>query len=84
MNEEFIKLFFRESPIKVLLCCRQETFSSKIAKDIDGTYSHVVNVCKDFMLMGLICSTKRGRRVFYTTTEKGRVLIKNIDNILNL
>jgi len=62
----------------------KEMFKSEIAKEIDNTYSHVVNVCKSLQRKGLTKETKEGRKQIITLTEKGKQTAEAIKKILPL
>lgn len=62
----------------------KEMYKSEIAKEIDNTYSHIVNVCKTLHKKGLTKETKNGRKQIITLTEKGKEKAQAIKILLPL
>ncbi|MCK4883610.1 MAG: winged helix DNA-binding protein [Candidatus Diapherotrites archaeon] len=50
---------------------KEEWYASKLAKKVDCTYPHMVNVLKDFEKADFVTFDKNGRKKLIKLTEKG-------------
>lgn len=58
---------------RVLICISERiNFTSKIAKEIDATLSHVIGLISGLIKEGFVEGEHVGRKKIITLTEKGR------------
>ena len=67
--------------LKTLRTTDRRLFKYKIAKKVNGTYSHVSRIVTGLTDIGLIISEKEGRRTYTSLTTDG---ISIADNILKI
>ena len=79
---QIYRLFFLEKTVPILLNCSDLTYSTRIAKEVDVTYSHCNKMIKLFKSLGLINLTKKGRQVLITLTEDGKEIKKLFEKTL--
>jgi len=82
-------LFLRNKPALALVQIsdvieRGNKYSSKIAKEIDTTYAHIVKIMKEFEKLGLITAEKEGRKKIINLTDKGKKLANHFKGIHEL
>lgn len=76
---EILKIISEESRLKILcILAKGEHCVCEIIEHLDFSQSLVSHHLKDLKDAGLIISDKRGLRVYYTLTEKG----KHITNLI--
>lgn len=59
----------------------EEAYASKISKEIDGTYAHVVKISQKFEKAGLITREKDGRKELLELTEAGQEIAEAVSNL---
>lgn len=59
----------------------EELYASKLAKEVDCTYSHVVKVLQHMHDADLLEFDKRGRLKIISLTEKGEQVAQNIKDV---
>ena len=86
-NKEIFGVFFREKPAMMLVelkNAKSEAYPSSIAKTVDCTYSHVVNILQEMQKAGLVNFEKQGRLKLLTLTKNGSEVADHIDKVWNL
>lgn len=63
---------------------KEETYKSDIARNIDGTYSHVVKVLSRLKKKGLVDFDKQGRMVKIHMTKKGQEFVDAVQKMFNI
>jgi len=79
------RIFFNEKPVKTLACLTRKDkvwYPSMIAKEIDCTYPHMMNVLNMFESEGLIETESMGRIRLVRLTEFGEDLARDFENVL--
>lgn len=72
--EDSDSLFLQEKPVRSLLLVKKEDkpiYASIIAKEIDSTYAHTLNVLFSLKELGLVVFEKKGRIKLVKITELG-------------
>jgi DNA-binding MarR family transcriptional regulator len=75
MKKPLFDLIFRDKPARVLLALLEAqgaTYASKLARDTDCTYPHIVKVLAEFGEAGLIRVSSTGRTKPILLTPKGK------------
>lgn len=83
-NKEIFSVFFREKPAMMLVelkNAKSEVYASSIAKTVDCTYSHVVNILQEMQKAGLVNFEKQGRMKLLTLTKTGHEIAEKVDGI---
>jgi len=89
MNSPMIDIITRKAPREVLLNIlnsNEKAFPSRIAKEIDVTYSHVVKLLLAMKVGGLVHFDKNGRKKFVGLTPHGKevaTLMSQTKTLLN-
>lgn len=75
-------IFFQTVSKKILLSLATtgESYVSKIANEIEGTYAHTFNVIKKLEQLEVIRSKKKGRTKYIRLTPKGEILASIIND----
>ncbi|MCD6483237.1 MAG: winged helix-turn-helix transcriptional regulator [Candidatus Aenigmarchaeota archaeon] len=82
-QKRFIKAFFKEKPIALLLSLRDgPKYATVISKRIDCTYSHTIKILNEFKALGIVDFEKRGRIKMVYLTKEGEELLHAIEEIL--
>ncbi len=79
-------LFLHSKPAKILVKLNnptKENYASKVAKNVDCTYSHAVGTIQDLGEHGLIRSEKKGRKKELKLTEEGRVIAETLSELMH-
>ncbi|MCD6229988.1 MAG: winged helix DNA-binding protein [Candidatus Diapherotrites archaeon] len=74
MGVEVVEVLFKKKPAMSLIFLKdkkQEWYASKLAKRVDCTYPHMVNVLKRFEKSGFVNFNQDGRKKLIVLTEKG-------------
>ena len=86
MKDNF-DIFFRRKPALMLVCLKKNTrmrYGSILAKEIDCTYRHAVQILQTLSDLGLVVFEKRGRIKIIKLTKKGTEAADAIENIQKL
>lgn len=83
-NIDISNVFLRIKPVKIILSLRQENNCSKIAYNNKITYSHVAKLLPSFREKGLITLKKEGRTNKANLTDKGKNLLRCLEEILTI
>jgi len=84
MNEDILKLLFKEKTLKIFLNTEKEEYAAKIRNKAVCMYSYVITCLKKFEEMGLVKSKREGRIKRYKLTEKGKELEGKIRELLEI
>jgi DNA-binding MarR family transcriptional regulator len=85
-----MNIFFRESPVKLILCLYQyqtdhkRIYSYLLSRETNVTESHVVKILKDFEKAKLLFFEKNGRIKNLFLTETGEKVAKSLKSITYL
>jgi predicted transcriptional regulator len=84
MNQ--INIFCRKKPVALLMAINnnKNKYSSILAKEIDSTYSYVVNTLNLFKEIGLVEFNKEGKTKYIRLTTKGLNLVDVMIKAKNL
>ena len=82
MNEDILKLFFKEKTLKIFLNIEKEEYAAKIRNKAVCMYSYVITCLKKFEDLGLVKSEREGRIKRYKLTKKGKELDGKIRELL--
>jgi DNA-binding MarR family transcriptional regulator len=85
--EEPSDLFLQEKPVRSLLLIKKEDkpiYASIIAKEIDSTYAHTLNVLFSLKERGLVVFEKKGRIKHVKITELGKKVADILENFINV
>jgi len=63
--------------------CKSHCYASRIAKDVDCTYSHTVRIIQIFEKSGLLIFEKTGRTKTIQLTKKGRKIAENLNRLIS-
>ena len=74
MEKKIIDKIFFMRPTYIMMKVDGKKCVSKIAKEVNTTYSHTVKVMKYLEELGLVVAQRVGRERKTTTTEKGEKL----------
>jgi len=80
-------LFFQEKPVKSLLLLKKADklmYASIIAKEIDSTYAHTLNVLSGLKERGLVSFEKTGRIKHVKLTEIGGQVANILENFIDM
>ena len=80
-------IFFREKPAMILIQLRNtkgSMYASSLAKSVDCTYSHVVNIIHYMEKYKLVEFQKKGRLKLLKLTEKGSKIADHFSEVKNL
>ena len=80
-------LFLQEKPIKSLLLLKKADkpiYASIIAKEIDSTYAHTLNVLFGLKERGLVSFEKMGRIKHIKLTEFGKQVADLLENFIDM
>lgn len=83
--DKYISLFFREKPYKILLVVGSQgnTYISQVSKITDCTYAHTENIINQLVELGLINSSKTGRKRNINLTQLGKEMYSFLNGIEN-
>jgi len=88
MNEEnsLESFLTQEKPCKALLRLRHsdEIFISELARDIETTHAHSVNIVNILKSMGLVSAEKSGRKKMLELTEEGERVAEAVKNLTDV
>jgi predicted transcriptional regulator len=79
-----ISLFLRPKPTKTLILLRDRSkvwYVSKLAKEVDTTYPHMVKLIKTLESMGIVRTKKEGRTRYVELTDKGEELAHDLEGL---
>lgn len=79
-------LFLHSKPTKILVQLNnptKENYASKIARDIDCTYSHAIRIVQQLEEQGLVESEKKGRKKELELTESGQEIAELLSELLH-
>lgn len=79
-------LFLHSKPAKILVQLNnptKENYASKIAKNVDCTYSHAVRTIQNLEDYDLIESEKKGRKKELKLTDEGREIAETLSELLH-
>ncbi|MCD4740682.1 MarR family winged helix-turn-helix transcriptional regulator [archaeon] len=77
--------FINEKPVRALVALSEKDrtwYASLLAKDVDCTYAHMVNVLDEFASAGLVVFDREGRIKIVKLTEKGEDLAREFETVL--
>ena len=83
MKDNF-DIFFRRKPALMLVALKKVSrarYGSMLAKEVDCTYSHAVNILQMLEKIGLVVFEKQGRIKLIKLTKKGEEIADHIDSI---
>jgi predicted transcriptional regulator len=84
MAEDAVGLFLRVKPSKTLILLRDRSkawYVSKLAKEVDTTYPHMVKLISRMESLGVVRTRKEGRTRYVELTEKGEELAHDLEGI---
>jgi len=74
-----MKYYKKDMAIRILKVLEeQESFSAKIAKELDSNSHSVSNYLSDLRESSLIKRSKRNQRQYYQITEKGQKYLRKV------
>ena len=84
MNEEILKLFFSEKATRIFLAIEpdKEKFGSQVRNEVLAMYSYTIQTLRKLRDLGLLEQRKERRRIYYSLTEKGEELRKQLLRVL--
>lgn len=59
-----------------------DTYPSKLSKDLDITYSHIHKICMKLNGLRLLNKEKVGRKVYFTLTKKGKEVAEQCQRLI--
>lgn len=77
--------FINEKPVRTLVALSDKErtwYASLLAKQVDCTYAHMVNVLDEFAGMGLVVFNREGRVKLVKLTDKGDELAREFETVL--
>jgi DNA-binding MarR family transcriptional regulator len=80
-------LFFQEKPVRSLLLVKKADkpiYASIIAKEIDSTYAHTLNVLFSLKERGLVVFEKKGRIKHVKITEIGKQVAGILEDFIDM
>jgi DNA-binding MarR family transcriptional regulator len=80
-----INFFVNEKPVKALVALsdKEKTwYASLLAKHVDCTYAHMVNVLDELAAAELVVFNREGRVKLVRLTEKGEELAHEFETVL--
>ncbi|HDM22376.1 MAG: winged helix DNA-binding protein [Methanomicrobia archaeon] len=84
MNEDIMKLLFKEKTLRIFLSVEEGEYAAKIRNKAVCMYSYVISCLRKFEELGLIESQKEGRIKRYKLTEKGKIIASKIKDLLDI
>jgi DNA-binding MarR family transcriptional regulator len=84
---EVKSLFLQEKPVRVLSCLKKEDkplYVAIIAKEVDSTYAHTLNVLSELERLKLVSFKQTGRIKLVKLTELGAAVAKTLENFIDL
>lgn len=80
------ELFLNEKPVLALVTIyrQDETYGSKVAREIDTTYAHTVRIIQRLNDEELIRSRKDGRKKLVRLTEQGEQYAAQFDRLVRM
>ncbi|MEM0324521.1 MAG: hypothetical protein QXE43_01380 [Candidatus Aenigmatarchaeota archaeon] len=83
-KKSFAEVLFKDKPLKVLLVLSDGIPKNitQIYKKVRTTYSHTLNILKNFYELGIIEFEKVGRNKVIRLSKKGEKIIEIIKKIL--
>ncbi|MCK4247822.1 MAG: hypothetical protein KAT49_01950 [Methanomicrobia archaeon] len=84
MNEDILKLFFKEKTLKIFLSIEKEVYAAKMRNKAVCMYSYVITILRKFEEVGLVKSERQGRIKKYKLTEKGKEIDNKIRDLLDI
>jgi len=82
-----IACFFREKPARAIIalgCGKTGWYASLLAKEIDCTFPHIINILSRFERLGLVSFKAEGRKKLIALTPKGKRLAEAFSKIVGL
>ena len=75
---------FREKPVRILISMKtnKAIYPTVLAREINCTYSHVLNILKIFQRMGIVTFKKTGRIKRVALTSDGWNIANNMDALM--
>ena len=79
------ELFMHIKPVQILIALQSssENYASTVAKIVDCTYSHTMKILEAFHNDGMVSFEKKGRVKFVSLTDKGKIIAKDFEKIVN-
>jgi len=77
-----ISIFLREAPTKLLITLLEGgTTKTKLWKKTGITYSHLLKLINDFIELGIVEESQKGRAIFVSLTEEGMHIAKLVKKV---
>ena len=84
MADDAVSMFLRIKPAKTLILLRDRSkawYVSKLAKEVDTTYPHMVKLITRMEQLGIVRTRKEGRTRYVELTDKGEELAHDLEGI---
>lgn len=81
MAKNLFYFIFRDKPVRALLAlleAKQESYASRLAKEIDCTYPHLVKILAHFKAQGIVQISSNGRVKPIQLTDEGKKIARKI------
>ncbi|MHC1567560.1 MAG: MarR family transcriptional regulator [Candidatus Syntropharchaeia archaeon] len=78
------QLFLQSKPVRILLSIErmERPYAHRIAKEVDATFSHTINVLSEMEDLGLIKFSKSGRTKYIELTDYGKKIVEAFKNLI--
>jgi predicted transcriptional regulator len=86
MREPLERLFLREKPVLAILAVGEieHAYAALVAKRIDSTFPHTCSILREMETQGLVTSRPEGRINYLELTERGKSVVKVLQNLSEL
>lgn len=86
MREPLERLFLREKPVLAILAIGEieHAYAALVAKRIDSTFPHTCSILREMETQGLVKSLPEGRINYLELTERGKSIVKALQNLSEL
>jgi len=86
MREPLERLFLREKPVLAILAVGEieHAYAALVAKRIDSTFPHTCSILREMETQGLVKSLPEGRINYLELTERGKSIVKALQNLSEL
>ena len=86
MREPLERLFLREKPVLAILAVgeMEHAYAALVAKRIDSTFPHTCSILGELEAQGLIKSRPEGRVNYLDLTDRGKSVVKALQELLPL
>jgi len=86
MREPLERLFLREKPVLAILAVGEieHAYAALVAKRIDSTFPHTCSILSEMEDLGLIKSRPDGRINYLELTDRGRGVVRALQNLSEL